>query len=140
MIDRHLILSKAGKVKSCLKRIHKKRPETLQEFLDDFDRQEIILFNLQIAIQNCIDIASHIVSDRELGIPGSNNEMFYMLQDNEYLDLNVTEKMVAAVGFRNLVVHEYEAVDLKRVYQIIQKDIFDLGDYLKAVLRKCEID
>ena len=112
----------------------------MEQFLDDLDRQEIILFNLQMAIQNCIDIAAHIVSDQEMGVAGSTNEMFYMLQDNEYLDLNLTEKMVAAVGFRNLVVHEYEVVDLKRVYQFIQKDIFDLENYLKTLLRKCKID
>lgn len=140
MIDRHLIFSKAGRVDNCLKRIHEKRSVTLNEFLSDLDRQESILFNLQMAIQNCIDIAAHIVSDEELGVAGSTNEMFYMLQDNGYLDLNLTEKMVAAVGFRNLVVHEYEVVDLKRVYQIIQKDIFDLKHYLKAVLTTCGVD
>ena len=140
MIDRHLILSKAGKVESCLKRIHEKRPGILEEFLADLDRQESILFNLQMAIQNCIDIAAHIVSNEELGIAGSTNELFYMLQENGYLTLDLTEKMVAAVGFRNLVVHEYEVVDLKQVYQIVQKNIFDLENFLKAVLKKCRID
>ena len=140
MIDRALILSKASKVETCLKRIQKKTPEVMEQFLDDLDRQEIILFNLQMAIQNCIDMAAHIVSDQEMGVAGSTNEMFYMLQDNGYLDLNLTEKMVAAVGFRNLVVHEYEIVDLKRVFEIIQKDIFDLEDYLKTVLNKCKTD
>ena len=140
MIDRTLILSKASKVETCLKRIQKKTPEVMEQFLDDLDRQEIILFNLQMAIQNCIDMAAHIVSDQEMGVAGSTNEMFYMLQDNGYLDLNLTEKMVAAVGFRNLVVHEYEIVDLKRVFEIIQKDIFDLEDYLKTVLNKCKTD
>ena len=63
----------------------------------------------------------------------------YLLQDNDYLSLNMTEKMVAAVGFRNLVVHEYEIVDLKRVYHIVQKDIFDLKNYIQEVLTKYKI-
>tara|TARA_B100001971_G_C17975941_1_gene424800 strand:- start:27 stop:377 length:351 start_codon:yes stop_codon:yes gene_type:complete len=116
MIDRHLIVSKADKVYNCLKRIHEKRSVTLNEFISDLDRQESILFNLQMAIQNCIDIAAHIVSDEELGVAGSTNEMFYMLQENSYLSLDLTEKMVVAAGFWNLVVHEYEVLDLKRVY------------------------
>tara|TARA_B100002003_G_C14135187_1_gene545880 strand:- start:1669 stop:2070 length:402 start_codon:yes stop_codon:yes gene_type:complete len=132
MIDRHLIVSKADKVYNCLKRIHEKRSVTLNEFISDLDRQESILFNLQMAIQNCIDIAAHIVSDEELGVAGSTNEMFYMLQENGYLSLDLTERMVAAVGFRNLVVHEYEVVDLKRVYQIVQQDIFALKQYSKS--------
>jgi len=140
MIDTHLIVSKADKVDRCLKRIFEKRSVTLKEFLNDIDRQESILFNLQMAIQNCIDIAAHIASDENLGVAGSTNELFYLLLDNDYLSLDMTEKMVAAVGFRNLVVHEYEIVDLKRVYQIVQKDIFDLKNYIKEVLTKCKID
>ena len=139
MIDNHLLLSKAGKVERCLARIVKKRPETIEEFLANQDLQEIILFNLQLAVQNCIDMASHILSDQELGIPGSYNEMFYILQDNGYLELSLTEKMVAAVGFRNLVAHEYENVDLIRVYEIVQTDIFDLKDFLRAILQKCDL-
>jgi len=39
---------------------------TYKTFLKDIDRQEIIIFNLQMAIQNCIDIEAHIVSDEGL--------------------------------------------------------------------------
>jgi uncharacterized protein YutE (UPF0331/DUF86 family) len=140
MIDRHLIVSKSERVERCLKRIFEKRAVTLEEFLNDIDRQESILFNIQMAIQNCIDMAAHIVSDEDLGVAGSTNELFYLLLDNDYLSLDITEKMVTAVGFRNLVVHEYDIVDLKRVYQIVHKDIFDLKLYIKEVLTKCNMD
>ena len=49
------------------------------------------LFNIQLAVQNCIDIAAHIISDEDLGIPGSTNEMFYMLEENGYLTRDITE-------------------------------------------------
>ena len=139
MIDKNLILAKAGRVDDHLKRIREKRSVTIDEFLRDLDRQESVLFNLQMAIQNCIDIAAHIISDEELGVAGSTNEMFYILQENGYLSPELTEKMVAAVGFRNLIVHEYGNVDLKRVFEIALKDIKDLTDYLRAVLKKCTI-
>jgi uncharacterized protein YutE (UPF0331/DUF86 family) len=84
MIDKNLILSKAGRVDDHLRRIREKRSVTVDEFLRDLDRQESILFNLQMAIQSCIDIAAHIISDEELGVAGSTNEMFYILQENGY--------------------------------------------------------
>jgi len=139
MIDKNLIVAKAGKVDEHLKRIKVKRSVKLEEFLGDLDRQESILFNLQMAVQNCIDIAAHVISDEELGVAGSTNEMFYMLQENGYLPLELTEKMVVAVGFRNLVVHEYGRIDLTKVYQIAQKDIDNLEEYLRAILKKCGI-
>jgi predicted nucleotidyltransferase len=38
------------------------------------------LFNIQMAIQFCIDTASDIISDEGLDLLGSTNEMFYTLQ------------------------------------------------------------
>jgi len=139
MIDENLVLAKASRVEDHLRRIQEKRSVTSDEFLADLDRQESILFNLQMAIQNCIDIAAHIISDEELGVAGSTNEMFYMLQENGYLAPELAEKMIAAVGFRNLIVHEYGNVDLKKVYQIAHQDVGDLKAYLRAVIEKSGI-
>ena len=137
MIDRNILLAKAGRVEQHLRRIKEKRIVPLDQFLEDLDCQESILFNMQRAIQSCIDMAAHIISDDNLGVAGSTNEMFYMLQENGYLDSGLTEKMVASVGFRNLIVHEYGNVDLRKVYQIAQKDIEDLEIFLRVILDKC---
>jgi len=136
LVDKDLILAKASSVKRHLRRIEEKRNIDLNIFLKDIDRQESILFNLQMAIQNCIDIAAHIISDEGLGVPGSTNEMFYLLEENGYLDHDITEKMVKAVGFRNLIVHEYVKIELDQVFEIALKDIKDLNEYLKSIFRK----
>jgi len=135
LVDSDLILAKASSVKRHLNRVIEKRHTDLQTFLQDIDRQESILFNLQMAIQNCIDIAAHIVSDEGMGVPGSTNEMFYLLEENEYLNNELTEKMVKAVGFRNLIVHEYGNIDLEQVFEVAQEDIRDLNDYLVLIFK-----
>ncbi len=136
MVDRDLILAKAGSVQKYLSRVMEKRDIDLQIFLKDLDRQESILFNLQMAVQNCIDIAAHIISEEGFGVPGSTNEMFYLLEENGYLDSELTEKMVKAVGFRNLVVHEYGKIELKQVFEVAQEDIKDLDEYLISIFKK----
>jgi len=139
LIDNDVILIKANKVDHHLKRIREKRVVGLEEFLADLDCQEIILFNLQMAVQNCIDIVAHIISNEELGIAGSTNEMFYILQENKYLDPELTENMVAAIDFRNLAVHEYGNIDLRQVYHIAQQDIDDIERFVKVIIEKCDI-
>lgn len=139
MIDKDVILNKANKVDHHLRRIRVKRVVSLEGFLADLDCQESILFNLQMAVQNCIDIAAHIISEEELGIAGSTNEMFYILQEKGYLSPELTENMVAAIGFRNLVVHEYGNIELRQVYQIAHQDIDDMESFLKAIINKCDI-
>ena len=131
MVDRDLILTKAGSVKKHLRRIMKKRDTDLHTFLDDIDRQESILFNIQMAVQNCVDIAAHIVSEEGFGVPGSTNEMFYLLEENGFLHSELTEKIVKAVGFRNLIVHEYAKIDLEQVFEISQEDINDFVNRLR---------
>ena len=135
-MDKDLILAKAGSVKNHLNRVLEKRNVDLDNFIKDIDRQESILFNIQAAVQNCIDIAAHIISEESFGVPGSTTEMLYILGKNGYLDNDLTQKMVKAVGFRNLIVHEYGKIELEQVYEIAQDDINDLNEYLKAIIKK----
>ena len=136
MVDKELILAKASSIKRHCNRIIDKSNVKVDEFKTDIDRQESVLFNLHMAIQNCIDIAAHIVSEEGYGVPGSSNEMFYLLEENGLLERPLTEKMVKAVGLRNLIVHEYGKLDLKRIHLLAQEEIIDLDHYIKNLLRK----
>ncbi len=136
MVDRDLILAKAGLAEKYINRASQKSKIELSTFMKNIDVQDIVIFNLQKAIQSCIDIAAHIISDENLGMPGSTNEMLYLLEENGYLDRNLTEKMVKAVGFRNLIAHEYEKLEMKLVYRVAREDVHDLHNYIKAVIKK----
>jgi uncharacterized protein YutE (UPF0331/DUF86 family) len=136
VVDKTLILTKAGSVRKYISRIREKGNTELTTFLGDIDRQESILFNLQMSIQNCIDIAAHIISDEGFGIPGSTSELFYLLEENHYLEQDMTEKMIKAIGLRNLIVHEYGKIDLKRIFDAVHSDLHDLNDYIAAIFKK----
>jgi uncharacterized protein YutE (UPF0331/DUF86 family) len=138
VLDSDLILAKAGSVKNHLNRVIEKCKVDLSDFLNDIDRQESVLFNIQTAIQNCIDIAAHIISEEGFGVPGSTTEMFYLLEKNSYLKHDLTAAMVKAVGFRNLILHEYAKIELEQVYEIARNDINDLHEYLKAIIKKLD--
>ena len=139
MVDSDLILLKAGSVTKYLERVRLKSDTDLDTFLLDLDRQESIMFNLQQAVQICIDIAAHIVSDEGYGVPGSTSEMFYLLEDNGIIEKEITEKMVLAVGFRNLVAHEYEKIDIERVFKAARENTRDLVAFIQAVFKKLGI-
>jgi len=111
----------------------------MKTFLADLDRQEIVMFNIQMAIQNCVDIAAHIISEEGFGIPDSTAEMFNILEENNYLDNKLTRKMVKAAGLRNLIVHEYAKIEAEQIYKIVHKDITDLNTYLKQIFQKTGI-
>jgi len=134
MVNKQVLLTKIDAIEHHLARIREKRQVDVEAFLKDLDRQESILFNLQMAIQSCVDVAAHIVAEEELGVAGSTNELFYLLEDARTIDTGLTEKMVRAVGFRNLIVHEYGRVDLQIVYRVAWENIDDLKAFMRAVL------
>ena len=59
--------------------------------------------------------------------------------DDYYLHGDITEKMVKPVGFRNLIVHEYDKIDLGQVFEIAKNDIKDLNEYLKSIFRRLRL-
>lgn len=139
MVDHDLIIAKAGSIRRNLKRIAEKSGVDLELFLGDIDRQEVVSFNLHLAIENCTDLAAHIISEEGLGVPGSASEMFYLLEENGYLSPQLTEKMTKAVGLRNLIVHEYSKIDIKRLFEIVSKDVQDINEFIASIFKKLGI-
>lgn len=134
MVDSTVILKKTAHIRHNLFRLNEKKDISPATFKEDSDLQDIVLHNLQLAIQGCIDIGSHIISYEGWGVAGSLNEIFYILQERGVIDAGLVDKMVSMVGFRNILVHEYEAVDLGIVYNILQGHLKDIDEFLLAVV------
>jgi uncharacterized protein YutE (UPF0331/DUF86 family) len=101
---------------------------------------DIALHNLQLAIQGCIDIGSHAISDEGWGVAGSLNEIFYILQNKGVIKAEVSEKMISMVGFRNILVHEYETISFDIVCNILHHHLKDINEYLLAIVTHFNLD
>ncbi len=134
MVRSSIILKKISHIRHNLSRLREKESVSLVAFKDDMDIQDIVLHNLQLAVQGCIDLGSHIISDEGWGIAGSLNEIFYILQEKGVIKTDLTEKMVSMVGFRNILVHEYQDVNMDIVYNILRAHLKDIDGYLLAVI------
>ena len=106
------------------------RPEAL---LSDIREQRFVEHTLQIAIQAALDAASHIVSDRRLGEPRTNRELFDLLARGGWIDEPLAESLRRMVGFRNVLVHGYDDVDLRVVQDVMQHHLDDLLALVRAV-------
>ena len=138
MLNKEVIFAKIETVRHCLIRIEEKTPESAFDLMDNYDLQDIISINLERAVQGCVDIATHIIADSDCAIPDSMGKAFLMLEKINYIDYNLSAKMVAAVGFRNIAVHAYREIDWDIVFSIITKHIFDFKQFIVQILRKIE--
>ncbi|MFZ4858326.1 MAG: type VII toxin-antitoxin system HepT family RNase toxin [Desulfuromonadaceae bacterium] len=136
VVDRNILVAKVTTIEKCINKVKEKRSASIDEFMVDEDSQDIVLFNLMQAIQGCVDMAAHIVSDEGYGMAGCMNDFFYLLRGRNIISVYLQEKLISAVGFRNLVVHEYAKLNLNQVYYIATHGIGDLEEFVSIVVRR----
>lgn len=133
-MDRAVVLNKLESLRRCVKRIQDKTPAKYEEFVDDYDLQDIITLNLERCIQQCVDIGLHIISDLEVPAPETMTGTFVALERAGCLNHEIAERMTKAVGFRNTAVHAYQQIDWKIVFAIITKHLGDFREFARQVL------
>lgn len=74
-IDKILIKEKLKKVNQYLERIENMHFSENQ-FLENTDYQDLLIFRLQQAVETCIDIATHIISSLNLEKPETARSSF----------------------------------------------------------------
>jgi uncharacterized protein YutE (UPF0331/DUF86 family) len=133
-VNEQLLQEKADVVVRCLGRVKTKAPTSLSALTTDLDAQDIIVLNLERAIQACVDMASHIIAYTSLPPAPTMAESFICLRQAGVITQPVCDRMVKATGLRNLLVHEYQRIDWGIVWQVITKHLNDPHDFSREVL------
>ena len=130
-----VLLNKCEIVERCLKRIQEDYEGHESELSDDFMRQDAILLNIQRMCQASIDLAMHVVRVRALGLPRESRGAFELLKSAQLMDAELADKMMKMVGFRNLAVHNYQAINLETVHAIINQHLNDFRALTRWAIR-----
>ena len=131
MIDTPLVEKKLAFVETCVREL--RTLATPEGITKDLKEERFAAHTLQIAIQAAMDVASHIVSDRRLGEPETNRELFDLLARAGWLTAELTETMYKMIGFRNVVVHGYQVVDRRILVDIVANRLVDLLAFVTAI-------
>ncbi len=137
-MDKDVVLNKLESLRRCIQRVEDKTPASVDRLIEDYDLQDIISVNLERAIQTCVDIGLHIISDLEVPVPETMAGTFEVLNRAGYLDKATTERMSRSVGFRNTAVHAYQEIDWNIVYCIITEHLDDFRDFALQILKRTE--
>ena len=133
MVERDVVLAKIATVDRCLGRIDETR--ATESGLRPIDVEDIVVLNLQRAIQATIDLATHVVATEGYGLPDSVRTSFSLLENEGLIGSDLAERLRKMVGFRNIVVHHYETIDPQIVESIVSKHLGDLSEFSRIVVR-----
>lgn len=133
MIIDDIIANKIQVIERCLKRIDEEYEQNPKNLLN-YTKQDSIILNLQRSIEAAIDIAMHLCAVFKFGVPQSSREAFDLLEEKKVVSKELAKRLKAMVGFRNIAVHDYQAINLEILKNIIEKDLSDFLEFKDAVL------
>lgn len=128
-----IIYNKAEIIRKCLRRVAEEYEDNPDNLLN-YTKQDSIVLNIQRACEAAIDLAMHLVAEGKLGLPQNSRDAFELLCAHGVIDKKLTKRLQAMVGFRNIAVHDYQAVNLVILQAVIDKHLSDLEGFVHVVL------
>ncbi len=113
-----VLTNKAATVERCLGRV----------------REDAVVPNLQRAAQACIDGTMHVVRATCLGLPRTSRDAFQMLADAGDLGTALAASMMRTLGFRNVAVHEYWALNVDVGQAVGTDGLGDLAQFARWMI------
>jgi uncharacterized protein YutE (UPF0331/DUF86 family) len=98
----------------------------------DVDRLAALKYFFVTAIEGCLDVAQHLCADQGWGPPATNADAMRLLARHGVLADDLGGALARAVGFRNVLVHGYAAVDDDRVVAQLDR-VADLESFVACV-------
>ncbi|MBI2467953.1 MAG: DUF86 domain-containing protein [Candidatus Rokubacteria bacterium] len=135
MVDRDVVTARVATIDRCLRRIEETRGERRAALLP-IEVEDIVLLNLQRAVQAAIDLATHVVTAEGYGLPDSLAASFSLLEGHGILDPDLAERLRRMVGFRNVAIHNYQALDPRIVEAIVTRHLGDLRAFSSRVVQR----
>ncbi|HEY7489786.1 MAG TPA: DUF86 domain-containing protein [Candidatus Tectomicrobia bacterium] len=134
-MDKDVINRKLESLRRCIARIMSKLPITRDELRSNYDLQDIIALNLERAVQTCVDIAAHVISQTEASPPSTMAEGFARLAELQIIPFPLAESLQKAVAFRNILVHNYTDINWDIVTDIVTQRLTDFVQFARAIDR-----
>ena len=116
-----------------LMRVAARLPASPNDFLGATDESDSVILHLWQATQTVIDMAMAACLYFKLGAPASYADAFERLRGAGVIDTDLAAHLTAAAGFRNLVAHAYDDLDMARVYRAAQNGPADLRRFLTGL-------
>jgi uncharacterized protein YutE (UPF0331/DUF86 family) len=130
--DRHVLAERAMAVERHLARVAERLPVLASELKPATDQSDAVILHLWQATQIVLDLAMSVCLSLKLGTPASYGDAFRRLRDGGVIEEVLADRLIRA-GFRDVVAHAYDTLDMTRVHAAAQTGPGDLRLFLAAL-------
>jgi uncharacterized protein YutE (UPF0331/DUF86 family) len=135
MVD-DVLINKAAAIERGVKRAREEYRRGPDSFASDYTRQDAAILNIQRACEAALDMGQHLIRRERLGVPQSARDVFTLVAQGGWIDVTLADALKRMVGFRNIAVHNYQALQLPITVAIIERHLDEFLDYSQALLLK----
>lgn len=131
-----LVLHKKASIERCIAQIRRYYAlPSAQPFASDYLKQDAIAINLQRACEQSIDLANHTIRVKKLGLPAHSRDSFRLLAQHDLIPQSLATTLERMVGFRNILVHQYQQLDIQIMIEVIEHRLADIVAFTDYIVR-----
>lgn len=131
-----VLINKAATVERCVARAREEYERDPTTFATDITRQDAAVLNVQRACEAVLDIGQHLVRREGLGVPQSARDVFELLAQGGWIDVELAQALKRMVAFRNIAVHDYQSLLLPILVSVITQHLGEFLDFTQTVLKR----
>ena len=109
------------------------RATTFEQYADNRILRGYVERTLQVCVQICLDVGSHLTAELGLRPPADSHDVFVLLNEEGIVSNDLLPDIARMVGFRNLIVHDYARIDDGLVYAVLQEHLDDFTRFAGSV-------
>lgn len=131
-----VLVNKAATIERCVARARDEYAKDPATFASDFTRQDAAILNIQRACEAALDLGQHLVRREQLGVPQSARDVFTLLARAGWIDESLAGSMKRMVGFCNIAVHDYQALQLPITVAVIRDHLSEFDEFSRTLLQR----
>ncbi|MDK2917594.1 MAG: hypothetical protein PWQ37_327 [Candidatus Petromonas sp.] len=135
MVNLEVINEKLLKITTYINELKEIKPDTFEEYKKDIVKKYAIERLIQLIIDLALDINNIILSNMKKPPANDYFNSFIDLIELDILDHDFAYNIAPSTGLRNRLVHEYESINDKIVYESIDKVTVFYSKYVSVINR-----
>jgi uncharacterized protein YutE (UPF0331/DUF86 family) len=133
-----LLLRKILLSRERIEKIRRALPSSPEQVLEDDRTEAFLAFHLFLLIQDCVDVAAHLIAERGLAIPASHREAFETLVRAGLISDGSGRAMAQMASLRNRIAHTYGDLDPVRMTRELPAGLGAATRFLDELVRSTE--
>lgn len=136
---REAVIPRLDGITKDIKKLRELHQRGLAEFAKKGDTFDLAQHHLRLALEGVFHIGAHVLSRLEGGRSREYAELAMRLGELGVVPKEFAEsKLVPMAKMRNLLTHFYAEVEVKRLYDILEKNLGDIEEFLRVIKQLLE--